>query len=163
MKGEFTQIGPRGRVSNGHFYIAKPGKMRFEYAAPNPFLIVSDGTWVTVKNRTRNKADQYPLTATPLRLVLEKKVNLLREANVRSVEQKNDLAVITLQDNNKFVSGSLILVFDQKKNRLQQWVVIDDRGRKTVVSFSNVEQGFKPDPELFRVKIPKRNIELDRR
>jgi outer membrane lipoprotein-sorting protein len=50
MKGEFTQVSPKGNVSAGVFYISKPGKMRFEYAPPNPFVIVSDGRWVTVKN-----------------------------------------------------------------------------------------------------------------
>ena len=44
LQGEFTQISPKGNMSQGIFYIAKPGKMRFEYAPPNPFLIVSDGT-----------------------------------------------------------------------------------------------------------------------
>ena len=163
MKGEFTQIGPRGRVSNGVFYIVKPGKMRFEYAAPNPFLVVSDGTWVTIKNRARNKADQYPLSTTPLRLILEDNVNLFREAVIRSVKQSDEIATITLKDTNKFVSGSLILVFDQKQNKLQQWIVVDGRGRKTVVSFSQVKRNIKADPRLFAVKIPKRKPLNDNR
>jgi len=57
LQGEFTQIGPTGRVSKGVFYLSKPGKMRFEYAAPNPFIIVSDGSWVVVKNRAKDKSD----------------------------------------------------------------------------------------------------------
>ena len=36
LQGEFTQISPKGNVSNGVFHIAKPGKMRFEYSPPNP-------------------------------------------------------------------------------------------------------------------------------
>src|SRR3954466_587508 len=56
MKGEFAQVSPKGNVSAGIFYISKPGKMRFEYAPPNPFIIVSDGRWVTVKNNAKNKA-----------------------------------------------------------------------------------------------------------
>ena len=66
LQGEFTQTGPKGNVSRGVFYLQKPGKMRFEYAAPNPFVIVSDGSWVTIKNRSKDKADQYPLSQTPL-------------------------------------------------------------------------------------------------
>jgi len=48
IKGDFTQVGPQGNVSTGIFYISKPGRMRFEYAPPNPFIVVSDGTWVTI-------------------------------------------------------------------------------------------------------------------
>ena len=56
LEGEFTQVSSKGNVSKGVFIISKPGKMRFEYASPNPFIIVSDGTWVTVKNRAKDKA-----------------------------------------------------------------------------------------------------------
>src|SRR6476659_9556297 len=43
LQGEFTQVSPKGTVSKGVFYLSKPGKMRFEYSPPNPFIIVSDG------------------------------------------------------------------------------------------------------------------------
>src|SRR5205823_12608097 len=55
LQGEFTQTSPKGIVSKGVFYLSKPGKMRFEYSAPNPFIIVSDGTWVTIKNRAKDQ------------------------------------------------------------------------------------------------------------
>ena len=72
LKGEFTQLGNTGNVSTGVVIISKPGKMRFEYAPPNPFVVVSDGRWVAVLNREKNVADQYPLATTPLRLLLAK-------------------------------------------------------------------------------------------
>ena len=97
MKGEFTQVSPKGNVSAGVFYISKPGKMRFEYAPPNPFVIVSDGRWVTVKNNAKNKADQYPLSATPLNLMLAKDVDLLKEAKILGVEEKSGVFWVTLE------------------------------------------------------------------
>src|SRR5205823_14150180 len=39
LQGDFTQISPKGIVSKGVFYLSKPGKMRFEYSPPNPFII----------------------------------------------------------------------------------------------------------------------------
>jgi len=158
MKGQFTQIGPRGRVSNGIFYIVKPGKMRFEYAAPNPFLVVSDGSWVYVKNRKRNRVDHYPLTATPLRLILDKKVNFFKETKIQAVEQTDELTTVTLQDTSSFASGSLVLVYDKIARQLQQWVVVDDRGRRTTVSLSNIEKGVKPNPKLFVMKLPRSKL-----
>lgn len=90
MKGQFTQTGPRGRVSSGVFYIVKPGRMRFEYAPPNPLLVVSDGSWLYVKNRKRNRVDHYPLTTTPLRLILDQKVNLFKETKIQSVSETDE-------------------------------------------------------------------------
>ena len=79
MQGEFTQVSPKGNLSRGVFYISKPGKMRFEYAPPNPFLIVSDGKWLTVKNVKKEKGDQFPLSQTPLRLVLSNEIDILKD------------------------------------------------------------------------------------
>ena len=41
----------KGRSTRAGSLSKKPGRMRFEYAAPNPTLIVSDGRWVAVENR----------------------------------------------------------------------------------------------------------------
>ncbi|MBL8895220.1 MAG: outer-membrane lipoprotein carrier protein LolA [Rhizobiales bacterium] len=153
LQGEFTQTGPKGTVSRGVFYLQKPGKMRFEYASPNPFVIVSDGTWVTIKNRSKDKADQYPLSQTPLRLVLSDRVNIAKEAKVLSVEDTDASITITLEDRKNIVPGQLILVYDKAINALQQWVVVDGKGRRTTVALQNMVPGVEPDPALFQIAV----------
>ena len=98
MQGEFTQISPKGNLSRGVFFISKPGKMRFEYAPPNPFLIVSDGKWLTVKNTKKEKGDQFPLSQTPLRLVLGNKVDIAKDTNILNLEEQDGLTAVTLED-----------------------------------------------------------------
>lgn len=156
LQGEFTQIGPKGHVSAGVFYISKPGRLRFEYAPPNPFLVVSDGSWVTIKNNARNTADQYPLSATPLRLVLADQVDLLKEANVKAVENTDGLTTLTVEDKDRLVPGHLVLVYDNQRDELQQWIIVDGQGRRTTISLMNIQAGTQPDPKLFVVEIPKR-------
>jgi outer membrane lipoprotein-sorting protein len=154
IKGEFTQIGPKGHVSTGFFYISKPGRMRFEYAPPNPFIVVADGTWVTIKNNVKNKADQYPLSATPLRLVLAERVDLMQEADIKSVDLADGLTTVVLEDKDGLVPGQLVLVFDSEHNTLQQWVIVDGQGRRTTISLNNIEASTQPDPQLFAVQLP---------
>ena len=158
MKGEFTQVSPKGNVSAGVFYISKPGKMRFEYAPPNPFVIVSDGRWVTVKNNAKNKADQYPLSATPLNLMLAKDVDLLKEAKILGVEEKSGVFWVTLESRDSLVPGQLVLVYDPDSSALQQWIVVDGQGRKTTVNIAKLEPGVQPDPKLFEIEVPKRRL-----
>jgi outer membrane lipoprotein-sorting protein len=153
LKGEFTQVGPAGTISTGVFYISKPGKMRFEYAPPNPFLVVSDGRWVTVKNEAKNKADQYPVSATPLNLILAENVDL-QSAEVMSVEEKEGAVWVTIESKDKIVPGQLVLIYDLTQSTLQQWIVVDGQGRKTTVSIANVENTGSPDPMLFKVEVP---------
>jgi outer membrane lipoprotein-sorting protein len=154
LQGEFTQISPKGNMSQGIFYIAKPGKMRFEYAPPNPFLIVSDGTWLTIKNVKKEKGDQFPLSQTPLRLVLGNKVDIAGETNIIDFQNQDGITTVTVEDKkNTLGSGQLTLVYDQARKALQQWIVTDGKGRKTTVSLENLQAGIKPDPALFVVKI----------
>ncbi len=153
LQGEFTQVSPKGKMSKGIFYISKPGKMRFEYAPPNPFLIVADGTWLTVKNRKKEKGDQYPLSETPLRLVLNQDVDLIQDTNILAYEEADGLATITVEDKDALMGGKLVLVFDRKRKALQQWIVVDSKGRQTTVSLENIVAGIDPNPQLFVVKI----------
>jgi outer membrane lipoprotein-sorting protein len=158
MQGEFTQVSPKGNLSRGVFYIAKPGKMRFEYAPPNPFLIVSDGKWLTVKNVKKEKGDQFPLSQTPLRLVLANKIDILKETEVLDFQSQDGILSVTLEDKkNTLGSGQLTLVFDKTRNALQQWVVIDGKGRRTTVTLENVVAGVEADPKLFVVKINRKD------
>lgn len=158
LQGEFTQISPKGNMSRGVFYIAKPGKMRFEYAPPNPFLIVADGTWLTVKNVKKEKGDQFPLSQTPLRLVLSDKVNIARDTNILDLQQQDGILSVTLEDKkNTLGSGQLTLVFDQTNKALQQWVVVDGKGRRTTVTLENVQPDIETDPKLFVVKIDRKD------
>lgn len=157
IQGEFTQISPKGNLSRGVFYIAKPGKMRFEYAPPNPFLIVADGTWLTVKNTKKEKGDQFPLSQTPLRLVLGDKVDILGDTNILDFEEQDGLTSVTLEDKESTLgNGKLTLVYDQNRKALQQWIVTDGKGRRTTVTLENVVAGIETDPKMFIVKIERK-------
>lgn len=153
LRGDFTQISPRGQTSRGVVLISKPGKMRFEYAPPVPLLIVSDGKWLTIKNTKKEKGDQFPLSSTPLRLVVASEVNLLKETDVIGFEQAEGLTSITLQDKKSKLGGFITLIYDEQSKSLQQWVVVDGKGRRTTVQLANLEMGVKVDPKLFVVKI----------
>jgi outer membrane lipoprotein-sorting protein len=153
LRGDFTQISPRGQATRGVMMIDKPGKMRFEYAAPVPLLIVADGKWLTIKNTKKESGDQFPLSATPLRLVVSSKVNLLEETDVIGFEQGDGLTSVTLQDKKGKLGGYIILVFDDNAQALQQWIIVDGKGKRTTVQLANLETGVAFDPKLFRIKI----------
>ena len=159
MQGEFTQISPMGRISKGVMLISKPGKLRFDYAAPNPFLLVSDGKWVTLKNRAKEKGDQFPLSATPLRLVVSTKLDLLHDANILGFEQTDGIDTVTLEDRKGTIGGQIILIFDENQNQLQQWIIVDGKGRRTTVTLANLESDVTIDPKLFVVKIERKEKE----
>ena len=82
LQGKFVQVGGDGRRTTGDFYLAKPGRVRFEYDDPSPIELVADGTSVVVRDRNLATQDVYPLSQTPLRFLLADRVDLTRDTNV---------------------------------------------------------------------------------
>jgi outer membrane lipoprotein-sorting protein len=156
MKGDFVQTSPQGRASRGVMHLSKPGKLRFEYEAPNPLLIASDGKWLTIKNKVKERGDQVPLSSTPLRLIVSPKLNLLQEAMVVNFQQDGGFTTMALADRKGSMAGQIVLVFDDNRNELQQWIIIDGKGQRTTVELVNLEKDVKMNPKLFQVTI-KRN------
>ncbi len=94
MKGGFIQIGPNGEVDQGEFALSKPGRVRFQYNPPTPTLIVSDGSTVAVENTRLKTIDKYPLSDTPLGLILGDKIDLAHNRQVVGVEHQQGALVI---------------------------------------------------------------------
>ena len=157
LTGQFVQVGPRGNVSNGTFYISKPGKMRFEYNPPSPYLIVSDGTWVVIKNKKNKRTDHYPLSSTPLKLVLGEDVDLTKEARILDVASAEGSITLTLASKNRSVPGRLQIVYNEATASVEQWAIVDGEGRRTTVSLSELKVGGQHDAALFKVKRPRNN------
>jgi outer membrane lipoprotein-sorting protein len=61
LVGDFVQVGPDGRRTEGQFYVQKPGKVRFEYSPPSRVDVIADGQSVVVRDRKRATQDLYPL------------------------------------------------------------------------------------------------------
>ena len=162
LKGEFVQVGPKGHISEGKFFLSRPGKLRFEYSPPNPFLVVADGTYVIIHDRRLKTADHIPISATPLRLVLAEHVDILAAAKILDVTEDDGFLSLTLEDKNQLVPGQLTLVFDKTNFSLDQWVIIDGQGNRTTISVRKIEPGVPADPALFTVSLP-REIELGHR
>jgi outer membrane lipoprotein-sorting protein len=149
LKADFVQIGPDGQVEQGQVYIEKPGKMRFEYQPPSATLVVSDGLDIAVFNKKLNTVDRYPLSTTPLNILLSDHVNLQRNKNVVGLERQQGALVIDARSNDRRVSGNITIVFSDPGYELRQWTVVDAQGLATTVSLKNVQTGVSLPPALF--------------
>jgi len=149
MKADFTQIDPSGDVEQGQLYIEKPGKMRFQYQPPSPLTVVSDGLDVAVFNSRLNTADRYPLSTTPLNILLSNHTNLQRNKNIVGLEHQPGLLVVKARSNDRRMTGNITITFSDPGLELRQWTVTDAQGLATTVSIRNVQTGVTLQPELF--------------
>lgn len=154
MEGEFVQFGPHGDQVGGHFYIERPGRLRFDYDTHNNFKVVADGKSVAVSNPRMKTFNLYPLSKTPLTLLLANKIDL-SGGKLKSVKQGPDLTTIKLADRSLFGNSQLTMMFDPKSYALRQWTITDPQGKDTTVMIFNVKDGVSIDPSLFTINYAK--------
>jgi outer membrane lipoprotein-sorting protein len=151
MDGEFVQYNPNGDQVTGKFYIARPGRVRFQYDPPTTLSVIADGKSVLVFDKKLQTYDIWPLSQTPLRLLLEDNLNLLASDKVTRVGVAPDLIEVEMRDETRFSSGTLNLIFDSRTLDLRQWTVTDEQGLQTMVALYNVETGKKLAADLFKI------------
>lgn len=158
LVGDFVQVGPDGSKSEGQFYIQKPGRVRFEYNPPNPIDITADGRLVSVRNRTLDTQDLFPLSQTPLRFILSDRIDLRRETNIVGVYADDLFATVVIEEKQPMIGTSrLMMMFDAKTLALKQWTVTDAQGFDTTVAVSNLDTATKPDPMIFTINTSNNN------
>ncbi len=157
LVGDFVQVGPDGQRTEGHFFIQKPGRVRFAYNPPTPIDVISDGRSVVVRDRNLATQDLYPLSQTPLRFLLSDHIDLLHDTNVVSVSADDTFVTVVVEEKHVLTGTSrLMLMFGAKDMQLRQWTVTDPQGFDTTVAVYNLDTTKKPDPDLFTIKYPER-------
>ncbi len=151
MNGEFVQFGPAGDRSEGKFFLARPGKVRFQYDPPTPISVIADGESVLVHDKRLQTYDIWPLSKTPLKFLLDSTLDLASSERVESVTIEPDLIRVVVVDDSRFGAGRLTLFFDAATNELRQWTVTDEQGLETTVAIYNVEVGNELPQRIFRI------------
>ena len=153
MVGDFVQTNSTdGRQSEGKIYIQKPGKLRFEYANPATLEVIADGKEVAVNDRKMKTQETYSIGNTPLKFLLQDKIDLKADTQILNVLQTPDEVMILVDDRTTFGGTSRIrLIFDAQTFQLNRWQVRDPQGYETLVTLYNIDFKQKPDPKLFKI------------
>lgn len=141
-QADFTQVNADGSISTGELTLRRPGRARFDYAAPNAGLVIAGGGQVAIFDAVSNTApEQYPLSQTPLSLILAENVNLGRSGMVVQHGGDATQTSVTLQDPAHPEYGNIQLVLTPNPVTLRQWVITDDSGAQTTVILGDMETG----------------------
>lgn len=148
LSGEFVQFGPNGEQTGGIFYIERPGKIRFNYEEPAAVEVISNGKTVAVHNKKLKTWNFYPLSKTPLNLLLGDRIEF-DEKTVQSVVSEPDLTTIVMGDDRIFGDAVITLMFDPQNYDLRQWTIKDAKGKETSVMVFNVQKNVEISGDLF--------------
>ncbi|WP_299202789.1 outer membrane lipoprotein carrier protein LolA [uncultured Tateyamaria sp.] len=149
-QGTFTQVNDDGTVDTGNIYIKRPGKMRFEYNAPNETLMIASANAVyIVDSKSNQPPETYPLRRTPLSLILARNVNLGQANMVVGHDFDGTATVVTAQDPEHPEYGNIEMKFTGNPVQLRQWVVNDSGGGQTTVVLGEMQTGGSLSNRLF--------------
>ncbi|MFB9150857.1 LolA family protein [Roseovarius ramblicola] len=148
-EGQFTQVNADGTISTGRLYLKRPGRVRFEYDAPEEALVVADGDTVGIVDPRSNEKQGYPLHRTPLKIILANTVDLTRERMVVGHASDGVTTTVRAQDPDHPEYGSIDLVFTGDPVELRQWVINDANGSSTTVILGDLRRDVRLDDEQF--------------
>ncbi|MBZ9719382.1 outer membrane lipoprotein carrier protein LolA [Mesorhizobium sp. AD1-1] len=148
MSGDFVQSGPNAERTRGRFFLQRPGKIRFNYAGQSGISVIADGKSLVVYNRKLKTSRLYALSKTPLKLLLDNKVDFSGN-RVKSIRDDGAQITVKLSDRSTFGNSSISMVFDSKSLDLRRWSLTDEKGLTTTVTISNVKQGVRAPEGTF--------------
>ncbi len=142
MEAPFTQVNSDGSTSSGKLWLKRPHRMRFEYAPPDHTLVLAAaGTVAIFDGKSNTSAEQYPLSKTPLSLILSPRVDLSQAKMVVEHGEQNNMTYVTAQDPKHPEYGQITLYFSSNPIVLRQWIVTDEAGSQTTVKLGPMTTG----------------------
>lgn len=150
LETRFTQVAPSGNVTTGTMQLSRPGRLRFDYDAPNPTLIIANQGLVYVHDSDLETTDSYPVAKTPLKFLLAEQVDT-SDVVLTGVNRGAEMVALTLESTDPETEGQLVLEFGAPELVLQRWAVFDPRGGVTVVELDALETGKRIANNQFRV------------
>lgn len=155
LKARFQQIAPNGAVTGGDAWLERPGRMRFQYDKPAPFLLVAGHGLLVFNDSQLQQTSNIPLDRTPLGLLLADNLRLSGAVTVTRIVRYPGQLQVTLLRTATPSDGALTLIFADNPLVLRSWVVVDAQRKETRISLFDVQLGGKFDQSLFTFIDPK--------
>src|SRR4051794_32227697 len=133
LRSRFLQVAPDGRTSEGQAWLQRPGRMRFQYDPPAPFLLVGGHGLLVFHDSQLKQTSNIPLGQTPLGLLLQDNLRLSGDVTLSRVVRLPGQLQITLYRTASPQDGSLTLIFADNPLVLRSWIVTDPQRRETRV------------------------------
>jgi len=137
MQSRFVQANPDGSHSEGMMYLQRPGKLRFEYDPPDPYLIITHGKWFIYVDKELEEATYLPVDKTPAYFIVKKDIRFGGRLRVVSFLSANKVLRVEVEQAEEPDSGKVMMVFTDAPLQLRKWQVLDAQGNLTDTTLIN--------------------------
>jgi outer membrane lipoprotein-sorting protein len=154
IQSRFVQANPDGSYSEGTMYLQRPGRLRFEYDPPDPYLIIARGKWLIFIDTDLDHATYLPLEQTPANFIVRENIRFGGKLRVTTLQRSDNVLRVQLEQTDQPDAGRVMLIFTDNPLQLRKWRIVDAQGNLTDTTLINPRYGVALDDSLFIYQEP---------
>lgn len=151
LSGNFVQTA-NGKSNKGVFSMLRPGRVRLDYD-DLPVQLISDGEDLYFFDKSLDQITTVPLTSTPAGILVRKNINLHNaDIVVDETTEADNTFSLKMYMRDQAGLGTMTVVFDKPKVKLNSWTVVDATGAQTNVVFHGLKNKTDFGKDYFQIQ-----------
>ena len=142
IKADFVQVASDGTSAEGKLLFRRPSQMKITYQKDDGgkgLQLITSKVWLHVDRPDEKLLNSYPLSETPLSLILAAKVSLRPDGYETRIKPSSAGVVqILVGKEDGAGAGQLTLEFSENPFQFRRWIVVDGAGIETSVTLFNI-------------------------
>ena len=149
MRADFIQVASDGTSATGELHLRRPHRMKVIYDLEEPLILLTTPVWLHVDRPNDRTVTSYPISETPLSLILREKVVLQSPEFTSTHVVEDGITRITLKRDVGEAAGELTLEFTNQPFELRRWTIRDAADVATTVTLQNMRFGHSYENKFF--------------
>ena len=142
IKADFVQVASDGTSAEGKLLFRRPSQIKITYQEDDGgkgLQLITSKVWLHVDRPDEKLLTSYPLSETPLSLILAAKVSLRPVGYETRIKPSSAGVVqILVSKEDGAGAGQLTLEFSENPFQFRRWIVVDGAGIETSVTLFNI-------------------------
>ena len=139
ISADFVQVASDGTSAEGRLAFRRPSRMKITYGKGDELQLITSSVWLHVDRPDERLLTSYPISETPLSLILADKVLLRLDGyETRVLPSIAGIVRIEIGKDDGEGAGRLTLEFSEKPFQFRRWIILDAAGIETSVTLQNI-------------------------
>ena len=139
ISADFVQVASDGTSAEGRLAFRRPSRMKITYGKGDELQLITSSIWLHVDRPDERLLTSYPVSETPLSLILADKVSLRLDGyDTRVLPSIAGIVRIQIGKDDGEGAGRLTLEFSEKPFQFRRWIILDAAGIETSVTLQNI-------------------------
>jgi len=153
LSAKFIQETSDGQVSEGKFFLSRPGKMRIEYLAKPQIIIAVNGSVLSYFDVELNEISHISTNTTPASFLTRKTISFFaKDVEITNVTKHAKQIKVSVMKKNRKEAGEFSLIFSTNPLRFDKMEVKNDLDQIISVTLSDIDLESPISGKMFIVK-----------